>query len=218
MKYAKWEERLGAVEQARGVYERAIEFYGDEFLSEDLFIAFARFEERQREYERCRTIFKYALGEKTLKKCISIWISDNLAKDSQAEIFKYFSAFEKRFGSRQGIEDVVWNKRRKKYEDALTKDAEDYDSWFDYLRMVESEGDSDVIRDTYERAVANIPESPNKNDWRRYIYLWVSFNDFYLTVNWNFDLDYVRVIRGDRNGRCRANTWSLESMSWNSTT
>lgn len=173
MKYAKWEERLGAVEQARGVYERAIEFYGDEFLSEDLFIAFARFEERQREYERCRTIFKYALGEKTLKKCISIWISDNLAKDSQAEIFKYFSAFEKRFGSRQGIEDVVWNKRRKKYEDALTKDAEDYDSWFDYLRMVESEGDSDVIRDTYERAVANIPESPNKNDWRRYIYLWV---------------------------------------------
>jgi crooked neck len=49
--------------------------------------------------------------------------------------------------------------------------------------MVESEGDSDVIRDTYERAVANIPESPNKNDWRRYIYLWVSFNDFYLTVN-----------------------------------
>jgi len=161
MKYAKWEERLGAVEQARGVYERAIEFYGDEFLSEDLFIAFARFEERQREYERCRTIFKYAL--------------DNLAKDSQAEIFKYFSAFEKRFGSRQGIEDVVWNKRRKKYEDALTKDAEDYDSWFDYLRMVESEGDSDVIRDTYERAVANIPESPNKNDWRRYIYLWIMY-------------------------------------------
>lgn len=161
MKYAKWEERLGAVEQARGVYERAIEFYGDEFLSEDLFIAFARFEERQREYERCRTIFKYAL--------------DNLAKDSQAEIFKYFSAFEKRFGSRQGIEDVVWNKRRKKYEDALTKDPEDYDSWFDYLRMVESEGDSDVIRDTYERAVANIPESPNKNDWRRYIYLWIMY-------------------------------------------
>ena len=63
MKYAKWEERLGAVEQARGVYERAIEFYGDEFLSEDLFIAFARFEERQREYERCRCIFKYALGK-----------------------------------------------------------------------------------------------------------------------------------------------------------
>ena len=97
-----------------------------------------------------------------------------MAKDAQEEIFKYFSAFEKRFGSRQGIEDVVWNKRRKKYEDQLTKDPEDYDTWFDYLRMVESEGDSDVIRDTYERAVANIPESPNKNDWRRYIYLWVT--------------------------------------------
>ena len=35
----------------------------------------------------------------------------------------------------------------------------DYDTWFDYLRMVEQEGDSDVIRDTYERAISNIPDS-----------------------------------------------------------
>jgi len=161
IKYAKWEERLGAVEKARGVYERAIEFYGDDFLSEELFIHFARFEERQREYERCRCIFKYAI--------------DNLPKEAQAELFKYFSQFEKRFGSRQSVEDIVWNKRRTKYEQKLAGSPEDYDTWFDYLRMVEAEGDSDIIRDTYERAVANIPESSNKNDWRRYIYLWIMY-------------------------------------------
>lgn len=34
-----------------------------------------------------------------------------------------------------------------------------YDAWFDYLKLVESEGNVEVIRDTYERAVANIPPS-----------------------------------------------------------
>lgn len=32
-----------------------------------------------------------------------------------------------------------------------------YDAWFDYLRLVESEGDLEVIRETYERAIANVP-------------------------------------------------------------
>ena len=44
------------------MYERAIDFYGDEFLDERLFVNFAKFEERQREYERARVIYKYALG------------------------------------------------------------------------------------------------------------------------------------------------------------
>ena len=33
-----------------------------------------------------------------------------------------------------------------------------YDAWFDYLRLMESESDElDVVRDVYERAIANIP-------------------------------------------------------------
>lgn len=36
---------------ARIVYERAIEFFGDDNMEEKLFIAFARFEENQREVE-----------------------------------------------------------------------------------------------------------------------------------------------------------------------
>ena len=44
----------------------------------------------------------------------------------------------------------------------IIKDPLDYDTWFDYLRMVEQEGDSDVVRDTYERAISNIPDSAVK--------------------------------------------------------
>jgi len=34
-----------------------------------------------------------------------------------------------------------------------------YDSWFDYLRLVESDGNADDIREIYERAIANVPPS-----------------------------------------------------------
>ena len=40
---------LFLIGNARIVYERAVEFYGDDNMDESLFIAFARFEENQRE-------------------------------------------------------------------------------------------------------------------------------------------------------------------------
>jgi hypothetical protein len=33
----------------------------------------------------------------------------------------------------------------------------DYDTWFDYLRLLESEGDFAVVREAYEKAIAQIP-------------------------------------------------------------
>ena len=34
-----------------------------------------------------------------------------------------------------------------------------YDAWFDYLRLLEADGETEQVRDTYERAIANIPPS-----------------------------------------------------------
>ena len=34
-----------------------------------------------------------------------------------------------------------------------------YDAWFDLLRLLESDGELEHTRDTYERAIANIPPS-----------------------------------------------------------
>lgn len=49
IKYARFEESHGFINSSREIYERAINFYGDEHLDEMLFIAFAKFEEGQRE-------------------------------------------------------------------------------------------------------------------------------------------------------------------------
>lgn len=49
IKYARFEQKRGRVASARSIYERAIEFFGDENLDPQLVVAFAQFEESQHE-------------------------------------------------------------------------------------------------------------------------------------------------------------------------
>ncbi|XP_076662703.1 pre-mRNA splicing factor crn [Andrena cerasifolii] len=161
IKYARFEESHGFINGARNVYERAINFFGDENLDEKLFIAFAKFEEGQREHDRARVIYKYAL--------------DHIPKEKTQEIYKAYTIHEKKYGDRSGIEDVIVSKRKYQYEQEVKENPSNYDAWFDYLRLVESEGNVDVIRETYERAIANVPPTKEKLFWRRYIYLWINY-------------------------------------------
>ena len=43
--------------QARDIYEKAVEFFGEEYMEEKLFISFAQFEEAQKVV--CRQSFHY---------------------------------------------------------------------------------------------------------------------------------------------------------------
>jgi len=49
LKYARFEEKNQFISSARQIYERAVEYFGDENIDEGLLIAFAKFEEGQRE-------------------------------------------------------------------------------------------------------------------------------------------------------------------------
>ncbi|CAG0883503.1 unnamed protein product [Darwinula stevensoni] len=154
-------ESNGYIQNARRIYERAVSFFGDDHLDERLFIAFAKFEEGQKEHDRARVIYKYAL--------------DNIPKDRCEELYKQYTIHEKKYGEKAGIEDVIVSKRKFAYEEEVRTNPMNYDAWFDYLRLVESEGNSEVIRETYERAVANVPLIKEKRYWRRYIYLWINY-------------------------------------------
>lgn len=161
IKYAHFEEKHGYIARARKVFERAVEFFGEEHISESLYVAFARYEEKQKEFERVRIVYKYAL--------------DRIPKQQAQELFKNYTVFEKRFGDRRGIEDVIVNKRRFQYEEEVKANPHNYDAWFDYLRLVESDANADTVREVYERAIANIPPIQEKRHWRRYIYLWINY-------------------------------------------
>ncbi|KAJ8275018.1 hypothetical protein COCON_G00096430 [Conger conger] len=161
IKYAHFEEKHGYIAHSRKVFERAVEFFGEDNINENLYVAFARFEEKQKEFERVRVVYKYAL--------------DRIPKQKAQELFKSYTVFEKKFGDRRGIEDVIVNKRRFQYEEEVKANPHNYDAWFDYLRLVESDADPDTVREVYERAIANIPPIQEKRHWRRYIYLWINY-------------------------------------------
>ncbi|KAM3675407.1 crooked neck-like protein 1 [Ammospiza maritima maritima] len=152
IKYARFEEKHSYFAHARKVYERAVEFFGEEHMDEHLYVAFAKFEENQKEFERVRVIYKYAL--------------DRIPKQDAQNLFKNYTIFEKKFGDRRGIEDIIVSKRRFQYEEEVKANPHNYDAWFDYLRLVESDTDAETVREVYERAIANVPPIQEKRHWK----------------------------------------------------
>lgn len=162
-RYARWEEEEPRdVARARAVWERAVDALAAAEREPALFIEFARFEVRQQETERARAVYRYALGL--------------FAKSAAEGLYHSYAQFEKQHGTPETIQDVVLTRRRAAYEAQLAAAPYDYDGWLAYLRMEETEGgDADVVRDVYERAIAQVPPVPEKRHWRRYIYLWLYY-------------------------------------------
>ncbi|KAJ5329364.1 hypothetical protein N7541_000474 [Penicillium brevicompactum] len=161
IKWARFEEEYGTSDLVREVYGAAIETLGEDFMDEKLFTAYARFEAKLKEYERARAIYKYAL--------------DRLPRSKSMILHKAYTTFEKQYGDREGVEDVVLAKRRVQYEEQLKENPRNYDIWIDLARLEELSGDAERVRDIYERAIAQIPPSQDKRHWRRYIYLWIFY-------------------------------------------
>ncbi|KAJ3308740.1 Crooked neck-like protein 1 [Boothiomyces sp. JEL0838] len=161
IKWSKFEEGQRHVDAAREIYEQCISTLGEEFIDQNVYISFAKFETRQKEIDRARAIYQYAL--------------DKLPEGLKENLFNEFTLFEKQFGTKDELEDVVVAKRRLKYEDELQKNSHNYDIWFDYIRLEESGGRPEKIRQIYERAIAQVPLVGEKRYWRRYIYIWIFY-------------------------------------------
>ncbi len=58
LRWVKFEQRNGTVESTRKVFEEALNFLGEDANDEKFFIAFAQFEERAKEVERARAVYK----------------------------------------------------------------------------------------------------------------------------------------------------------------
>ena len=61
IKYARFEEKNQYINSCRRIYERAVQYFGEDNISETLIIAFAKFEEGQKEVIFYRLI---VVGEK----------------------------------------------------------------------------------------------------------------------------------------------------------
>ncbi|KAI6037551.1 hypothetical protein EDC04DRAFT_2701994 [Pisolithus marmoratus] len=180
VKWAKFEEERGKYDKAREVFQTALQFFGDEEeqveKAQAVFNAFAKMETRLKEYERARVIYKFAL--------------DRLPRSKSANLYAAYTKFEKQHGTQSVLESTVLGKRRIQYEDEVSHDGRNYDTWFDYARLEEDalrtlreeggtkeeeEASIERVRDVYERAVAHVPPGQEKRHWRRYIFLWLDY-------------------------------------------
>ncbi|PIN22385.1 Cell cycle control protein (crooked neck) [Handroanthus impetiginosus] len=161
IKFAKFEMKNGEIARPRNCYERAVDKLGDKEEAEELYVAFAEFEEKCKETERVRFIDKFALN--------------HIPKGRAEELYKKIIAFEKQYGDMEGIDGAIVRKKRFQYEDEVGKNPLNYDAWFDYIRLEESVGDRQRIEEVYERAIANVPPAQEKQYWLRYIYLWINY-------------------------------------------
>ncbi|GLU05364.1 hypothetical protein SLE2022_224660 [Rubroshorea leprosula] len=86
--YAKFEMKKGETVCVKSVFERAVEKMVDDDDAEELFVAFAEFEERCKEIERARSIYKFAL--------------DHIPKRRAENLYKKFVVFEKQHSDKDG--------------------------------------------------------------------------------------------------------------------
>jgi crooked neck len=165
LKYARWEEKLHQKALARGIYERSLVELHPQERTEKLLVNFARFEERCKETERARVIYQYALDQLEGGDC----------GEEVSELKKEFIAFEKRHGSKTSIESAIVAQRRQHYNALVAEDVYNYDAWFDFIKLEESESEVSSVREVFDRAVACVPPVKEKRFWRRYIYLWINY-------------------------------------------
>jgi crooked neck len=162
LKVAKFEAKLKHYDDARFVYEKALEDLGDEAISETFFVQWAKFEMRAKEFQRARQIFKYGL--------------ESLPKDKVARLYEEYLKMEKQFGSKDEIDELVFEKRRRYYQELLEKFPQNYDAWFDLIFLEQECGkDSLKLREIFEKAISQVPPSNEKRLWKRYIYLWILY-------------------------------------------
>jgi crooked neck len=194
LRFAKWAEyEAKNIPLARTIYESTLsELEPEESRQARVFKQFAIFEERQGEYDRARIIYQHAIEILKLGNSQHLQsdetISDKTERKKREDLYQAFISFEKKHGHRSNIEDAVLTKQRTKYHLSLESDPYDYDRWFELAKLEEEHGDVASVRDTYERAIGYVPPTNDtKDDWRRYIYLWIYYAVYEELVNRDLD-------------------------------
>ncbi|SBT01579.1 splicing factor, putative [Plasmodium malariae] len=170
-KFIRFEKKYKNIDRARACFEKCIQLFPSSFLDENFYIYFCNFEEENNEYERCRKIYIEALKR--------------LPKDKSELLYKNFLQFQKKYANKEELDQTLILKERIYYEEELKKSPADYDIWFNYIKLEESNinlinKDKSIvrIRELYERAICVVPLVSNKKFWKRYIYIWINYSIF----------------------------------------
>lgn len=187
-RYCKFEERNKEFEKARAGYETCVQLVDASDLNEDIFIKYAQFEVRRGDFEKANRVYKLGL----LK----------LGPERSRELYAAYVLHTKQTGSRDEIEQLLIDKRRAHYERLLAEEPENWDACFNYIRMEEEAGEVERVRELYERSLGKVPSKKSKNNFKRYIYLWLFYAQFEESVAG--DVDRARSVYATATKLCEA--------------
>lgn len=168
LKWTAFETIYGSVDSVRQVYSMGLDITTSFNITDDvhinsiikLAISFARWEVKKEEFERARAIITVAIDK---------WPNMDSLKDELVNL-------EKQIGNIENVEVSIMYKRRRRYEDILKSDVYNYDIWWMYLDMIQSNFISESLT-TFENCITlNKPSINNTDqDWKRYLCLCARF-------------------------------------------
>eukprot|EP00127_Corallochytrium_limacisporum_P001350 Clim_evm6s53 gene=Clim_evmTU6s53 len=203
--FARFEERVGEKERARGIYQYAIKTL-EKGLDEE---------------------------SKDGDDSMDIAIDDDDEFDIRhhrkpSHIYRSYLRFEKKYGSATELNLATIDRRRKEYEALVREDSNDYAVWHDYAMLerqvlldvermrkinleelkkqgIDGDGDPEStlrteynqnvdralrsIRRIYDRALTNVPlaDTEKSDAWRDYVALWLDYATFEETESADID-------------------------------
>ena len=197
LRYSKWEEKRNAqFALARRIFERALTELPSSEIDELFYSSFANFESRCGEDDRARLVFEFGLarldaaskGRAFLADAFSSFQRQRGDRNSKDVVLdkrrvSYEASLEKdRFNYDMWLDYVKMEEEEANEEDSVqmvdqTDGASDMVSGSSSSTQSSAPNlrNSERIRNIYERAVGSVPPSPQKNFWRRYIYLWLRY-------------------------------------------
>ncbi|KAL5545051.1 hypothetical protein UlMin_008835 [Ulmus minor] len=148
--YIKFELQYNKIDWTRAIFERFFQCP----LKVGAWIWFAKFELKNGEVGRARTVYERALfiafaefkewcKESERARCIYKFALEHIPKGMAEDLYRQFVALEKQYGDKEGIEDAIVGK----------KSPLSYDTWFNYIRLKESMGNTERIREVFEIAI-----------------------------------------------------------------
>jgi crooked neck len=149
-----------------------LEFFGEDAMTEQMLVAFAHFEERQKEFERARVIYQYGLG--IIKKIFfKLFFNRSHFKRKKWWTFQSFDCPWKKIWWKNKNWKCYFIKKEASIWRGLfyfllknfffifkqiKENSLHYDVWFDYTRLLINESQERAdIEDCFERAIANVP-------------------------------------------------------------
>ncbi|KAL5577636.1 hypothetical protein UlMin_019335 [Ulmus minor] len=151
--YAEVEMKNKFINHARSVWDHAITL----LPRVGAWIWFAKFELKNGKVGRARTVYERAVEKKAddeefeewckeleRARCIYKFSLEHIPKGMAEDLYRKFVALEKQYGDKEGIEDAIVGK----------KSPLSYDTWFNYIRLKESMGNTERIWEVFEIAIA----------------------------------------------------------------